>query len=293
MTQFAPQAIPNQISGNNPLAKHFRQPAIFTRLISGGRHWPEGALDLPVTGKIPVYPMTTRDEITLKTPDALIDGTSVVNVIQSCCPNIKNAWEMPSVDVDAVLIAVRIASYGGSMGIESVCPHCKNEHEYDVNLSSILDTIQMPDYDTELRINQEISVKLKPMNYLQVSRAGSAAFEEQRYIQSLSTSDATEEQKKEQYAIHLEKLVELSIKNIVYCTEAVIVNSTERVTDPKYISEYYMNAETSVLKKLQDRIKEYADITTLKPMAVKCTACQQDFSLSINFDYASFFGKGF
>jgi len=293
MTQFAPQSTANQIGNSNPLAKHFRQPAIFTRLISGGKYWPDGALDLPVTGKIPVYPMTTRDEITLKTPDALIDGTSVVSVVQSCCPSIKNAWEMPSVDVDAILIAVRIASYGPSMTLESTCPHCKHEHEYDVNLSSILDSLQTPNYDEELRIDQELTVKLKPMNYLQVSRAGNAAFEEQRYIQSISTGDFSDEEKKKQYATHLERLVDLSIKNIVYCTEAIIINSVDRVTDPKFITEYYANAETSILKKIQDRIKEYTEITAIKPIDVKCTECDKDFALSIQFDYASFFGKGF
>ena len=101
---------------NNPLAKHFRQPAIYIQLTSQGKFWPENTLELPVTGKIPVYPMTARDEITLRTPDALINGTSVVEVVQSCCPNIKDAWEMPSIDVDSTLIAIRIASFGHGIG---------------------------------------------------------------------------------------------------------------------------------------------------------------------------------
>jgi hypothetical protein len=61
--------------------------------------------------------MTTKDEITLKTPDALLNGQGVVNVIESCCPAIKDAWAMPSIDVDATLIAIRIASYGNQMDL--------------------------------------------------------------------------------------------------------------------------------------------------------------------------------
>ena len=95
------------MDATNPLNKYFRQASVFITLPSAGQYWPEGTLVMPETGQLPVYPMTTRDEITLKTPDALMNGTGMVEVIQSCCPNIKNAWEMPSVDVDTVLIAVR------------------------------------------------------------------------------------------------------------------------------------------------------------------------------------------
>jgi hypothetical protein len=74
------------MTNSNPLAKHFRQPAIYLRLPSQGQYWPENAITLPVTGELPVYPMTTKDEITLRTPDALINGTGVVSVIESCIP---------------------------------------------------------------------------------------------------------------------------------------------------------------------------------------------------------------
>ena len=56
---------------SNPLFKHFKQPAIYLNLPSKGQYWPEGSIDYPATGDIPVYPMTVKDEITLKTPDAL------------------------------------------------------------------------------------------------------------------------------------------------------------------------------------------------------------------------------
>ena len=47
----------------NPLANHFRQPAIHLRLPSGGNNWPTDSLDMPETGELPVYPMTARDEL--------------------------------------------------------------------------------------------------------------------------------------------------------------------------------------------------------------------------------------
>ena len=105
---------------NNPLAKHFRQPVLYLKLPSGGKWYPEGSLDLPVTGEIPVFAMTARDEITFKTPDALMNGSSTVQVIESCCPSIKDAWKMPAVDLDPVLIALRLATYGKELEFTGV-----------------------------------------------------------------------------------------------------------------------------------------------------------------------------
>ena len=102
----------------NPLLAHFRQPAIYFQLPSKGQFWQSG-LNMSPTEDLPVYPMTARDEITLRTPDALLNGQGVVDVIQSCCPNITDAWQMPSIDVDATLIALRIASYGNEMSFDS------------------------------------------------------------------------------------------------------------------------------------------------------------------------------
>ena len=96
----------------NPLKKYFRQPKIYLRLPSKGNFYPKGVLDFPESGEIPVYAMTARDELIIKTPDALINGESTVEVIKSCIPNIKDPWKMPNIDTDAILIAIRIAKIG-------------------------------------------------------------------------------------------------------------------------------------------------------------------------------------
>ena len=76
----------------NPLANYFRQPAIYLKLPSAGRWWPQGSLELSESQELPIYPMSTKDEILIRTPDALLNGQGVVDVIQSCCPAMKNAW---------------------------------------------------------------------------------------------------------------------------------------------------------------------------------------------------------
>ena len=59
--------------------------------------------------------MTAKDEMAFKTPDAMINGQSTVDVIKSCVPNLLDPWKMVNYDTDAVLLAIRIATYGETM----------------------------------------------------------------------------------------------------------------------------------------------------------------------------------
>ena len=131
---------------SNPLKQYFRQPAIYIRLPSDGQFYPKGALDMPANRELPVLPMTTMDEIRYRTPDALFNGTATVDVIQSCVPNILDAWTIPNVDIDTILIAIRIATFGHELTIGTQCPACSTESDWSVDLRSVMERIRAPDY---------------------------------------------------------------------------------------------------------------------------------------------------
>ena len=67
---------------NNPLRQYFRRPAVYISLPSKGEGYSVDELELPETTELPVYPMTAIDEITARTPDALFNGTAVVELIK-------------------------------------------------------------------------------------------------------------------------------------------------------------------------------------------------------------------
>ena len=83
------------LTSNNPLQNFMRQPKLYITLPSNGMYWPKGSLEVTETGEFPVYSMTAKDELTLKVPDALLNGQGIVDVIQHCIPNIRNAWAIP------------------------------------------------------------------------------------------------------------------------------------------------------------------------------------------------------
>ena len=162
---------------NNPLRQYFRQPAIYIRLPSGGEFYPPGTIDIPPNKEIPVLPMTAVDEITYRTPDALFNGSAMVNVIQSCVPNIKDAWAIPAMDVDSILVGIRVASYGHNMEMNSQCPRCKQDHEFTVDLRSVLDQLHTPDYTGAVR-HGDLEFYFKPMTYKNLNENNQMQFEQ-------------------------------------------------------------------------------------------------------------------
>ena len=108
----------------NPLNKYFRQASIYVSLPSG-TNYPTSVVTPSETGELGIMPMTAKDEIRFKTPDALMNGQGVVDVIESCVPNIKDAWQIKSYDLDTVLVAIRVATYGETMEINFTVPGAK------------------------------------------------------------------------------------------------------------------------------------------------------------------------
>jgi hypothetical protein len=272
----------------NPLAKHFRQPAIYLKLPSGGRYWPELALDIPVTGELPIYPMTTRDEIVLRTPDALMNGEGMVSVFQHCCPNIKDAWQMPSIDVDAMLIAIRIASYGPSMEVSTNCPHCKAENSHDIDLNYMLDSVRVPNYDQQKEIDG-LKFTFKPLAYFEQNRINRKRFDEQKLMQVVNDSTLTEEEKEKRYNDFLQQLVDINVGLLSLFTSSITTPEGIRVTEPDHIAEFYHNAPGSMIKQLQKVMEEINGQAGLPDLQLHCDECNENYETSMEFDYTSFF----
>lgn len=281
-----------QQSGPNPLSKYFRQPAIYIKLPSNGEYWPEDALDMPVTGEIPVYPLTTKDEIVLKTPDALMNGAGVVEVIESCCPSIRNAWLMPSVDVDTVLIAIRIASYGHNMEFETKCPHCGAENLYAKDLRDTLAAVRMPNYNETIK-TEDLIIRLKPAAYFSTNKSNQITFEEQKMMQALEQVDMDPTVRASTIQTSMQKLIDIGLDNLTAATEAIATIEGDVVDDIKFIREFYGNADSTTVKAVQDKIADLAKQGGLEPLPVSCTECQNSYEVPLEFDYSSFFGKGF
>jgi hypothetical protein len=271
---------------SNPLAKHFRQPAIYLKIPSGGRFWPEGSIELTATGEVPVFPMTIKDEIALKTPDALMNGEGVVNMIKSCIPAIKDPKDCPTVDLDAILIAIRLASYGQGMDINSTCPSCQESNESTVNLTSLLDNIRMSGFVPE-NING-MTFEFCPQTFRDINRANMIAFEEQRILELVGSDQISEQEKNRLFKESFQKLTTMSLDSVVSSIKSITVDG-ESVNDPGMILEFFDNCDRKTYDAVKKKIDDYANANKIKPIKLTCEHCNKDYETDLTFDQANFF----
>lgn len=275
------------IPSNNPLYKHFRQPTVYLQLPSNGQFWDETAIDLPPTGELPIYPMTVKDEITFKTPDALMNGEGVVTVIQSCCPNIKNAWAIPVIDLDPILIAIRMSSYGAEMDITTKCPHCGEDSNHGVDLRILLSTLPKPEFpDTTI---DNLKFKFKPITFQVMNQINLFSFEQQRLIDAITNSNLSDEEKMAQFKTVFPKLAELNVTNVVNGIASVETEEGDVVSDEKFIKEFVNNCETGTYNKIKETIETIGKNNKLKPLEVQCSECAKQYTTELNFEEANFF----
>ena len=271
----------------NPLRQYFRQPAIYLKLPTGGAHWPEGSIDIPANGELPILPMTAIDEITYRTPDALFNGQAVIDVIQSCVPSIKNAWAAPAPDINALLTAIRIASYGHDMEISSTCPACAAESEYGIDLRNVLDQLKSPDFTVPI-ISGDLEIRFQPLDYKTQNTTNQTQFDEQKMMQMLPTADLDDKQKLQKMNEVLKRITELTIDAIKWSISSIRTPSAF-VTEPEFFLEFLTNCDRELFSKIRDHVIGLRAASELRPLEIKCTECAHEYQQSLTLDMASFF----
>lgn len=281
----------------NPLQKHFRQPKIYIELPSKGRWWAEGALDLPENKQVAVFPMTAKDEITMRTPDALLNGQSTVDVIQSCIPAIKNAWEMPSIDLDACLVAIRIASFGEKMDITTKIPNTDIEKSYDLDLRSLLDSYNEKEYEDVIQAG-DFLVQIRPMSYRTFTQVALKTFEEQRLINIVSQENMDDMKKMEIFNKSFKTLTDINLNTVFDSVVAVQYKQEDPVTNRNHLKEFLQNTDTLIYNSIKKHIEKLKELYQTKPVTVETTQEERDagapdqFTVPVSFDHSSFFVRG-
>ena len=269
----------------NPLAKHFRQPKIYLSLPSLGKFYPEGSLIGDPSG-LPVFGMTAMDEIMLKTPDGLFSGESVVQVIKSCIPDIVDPWSMPTIDLDSILIAIRIATYGGKMPMTYKCKKCKEENHIDLDLSSTLDYYTSLTYEDYVYLDP-LKINLRPLTYKEQTEAAKRQYEYERLL-TRSYSDMPEEEKNKTVTEILKQLSELTASTYKKCIDSVEADDT-LVDNEEQIAEWIQNSDALFFETVKGQLEKLSKEWRLQDQKSVCGACETENTVNINLDYSSFF----
>ena len=287
---------PNAGNQNNPLKKYFRQAKLHITLPSEYNFYPPGSIEIPESGELEVFSMTAKDELSFKTPDALLNGQATVDVIQSCIPAIKNAWIMPSIDIDAALVAIRMATYGETLTMTTKVPVTGEERDYELNLREVLDNFSNLKYENVVQ-SGELTIYLRPLTYQEFTKNALKTFEEQRIFNLVNDESISDEDKLQAFTNSFTKLTQLTVDMIVQGIDKIVVGE-EEVTNRDHITDFMKNADKDFFNHVMQHLNTQKEKYTIKPLEVSTSpediakGAPATFKIPITFDQSNFFASG-
>lgn len=272
---------------NNPLFQYFRQPKIYIPLPSGGKYNKPGTIQGDPSN-LSIFGMTGMDEILMKTPDALMTGESTVRVLESCCSAIKDGWDVSILDINILLIAIRIATFGDNLSVIQTCKSCKTENEYDIKLSTLIEHYSRFTYDSKL-VLKDLVINIRPLSYQESTEFSIKNFEIQQKISQIdAVTDAAE--KNALVANLFQELGELQKELFIQSIDSVEVNNT-KVQEKSYIVEWLTNCDQEYYESIKSHINMTKDSIQIPPYTVQCSECNANNQVIIDLDESNFFEK--
>lgn len=271
----------------NPLQKYYRQPKVYLSLPSKGKWYPENTIEGDPEN-LPVFGMTAMDEILFKTPDALFSGEATKSVIKSCIPGIKEPGYVPQIDIDSILIAIRIATYGQNLNTTYKCTSCNEENTAAMDLTGALDYYSGLNYHNIVYLDP-LKITLRPYTYDEWTQVQMQTYELQRHL--LQTSgDMDEEVRKKHLDEMFKKISRFQLES--YKRQVFTVEADDNVvSDQNQILDWINNSDAVFFEKIQNHLIEQQKIWALQDQMSECVECGHNNSVTINLDQSDFFVK--
>jgi transcription elongation factor Elf1 len=235
---------------------------------------------------VPIFAMTGMDEIIYKTPDALFSGEATSKVIESCCPSIKNASKIPSIDIDALMIAIRIATFGNTMTVTQTCKNCGTENDFEIELQTLIDYYNNLKFTNTIQINDNLSIKIRPLQYDEMSYFSIENFKLQKTL--FQINELADDQKQKQIDSIYEKLSDLQLQLFLTVIESVHTPDGV-VQDKNFIEEWLRNAERDSYNNIKTKIEANKAEWAIPNRPVKCANCGTESAIQVVLDQSNFF----
>jgi hypothetical protein len=267
----------------NPLIRTLRLPGETVALPSRGLFYKNNEVspEVVLSGEIYVQPMTTYEEILMKTPDMLFTGQSIVQTFARCIPQIYDPLELLAADVDFLLIALRKISLGANISI-TYTHNCENakQYEYNVDINKFIKETKYVDptsivssFSHTLPNGQEVN--LRPFRFKDILEISQVAVNEPigDNVSELDTAA-------------------FMLKLLVAGTRPAILNviaEGEVIENPAFIEEWVRALPVLWLKELARVIEKANKWGTNPSAAIICKDCQKPLDVQIPLNPQNFF----
>ena len=219
----------------------------------------------------------------------------MVDVIQSCVPDIKDAWQIKSYDLDTILVAIRIATYGETMEINFNVPGANESVAHTVNLPAILDEIQKTTVDTAFTLKDGLKITVQPLTYRDMTSTSLQTFQQQKMYSAIQDSELPDEDKATRFNDAFKKLTDLNASILLKNMASITMTDGTVITDAAHIKEFVDNANATVIKEIETKLMDLRTQGAVKPLKLKASEEQikkgapASYEVPVTFDTSNFF----
>lgn len=272
------------------LQKFYRTPKLFVPLPSGTDYYDESIIEYTSEGEVGILPMTVHDEMALKNPDALLNGEAISNVLLNCVPKLKSPRQLLSIDTEALITAIRIASFGETTDVTFNCPACSKDTTVALNLKAAFQHMKYLPATNVVHLPSGLSVFLKPSDFEGDTISFKISMESKRLIAEIA--------KEEDNSPDRTELVKRLYDNISKYTVTLLVRSITRivcekegvdVSDKQEIAGFLDNTSSADIKLISDKVKEINSLGLTKKYSIKCKECEHVWDDSYEYSISNFF----
>jgi hypothetical protein len=270
------------MSQNNPLEKFYRKPKLHLSLPSKGRWYPPGAIQLSEDGTIPVYAMTAKDDMLFRSGDTLLEQKSTYDLLTSCVPAIKEPAAVPNVDVDALLLAIRKATYGSELKMTVVVPNTALKREVMLNIDELLVNQGSAEaFDEDLTIENEdgdtMQVKVKPAPLRALFDSTKTVIAQRDIFRTVQNDDISDDEKIAKINDAFRLIDKASTSIIVESIESMTINNEAPITNQTAIRNYLANCDSEYFNAIKNHIDAQKKLVTIRPAVI--TATEEEIAL--------------
>lgn len=266
----------------NPLLERLNKlPGTTIRLPSRGLFYTNGELDSECKdGEVQISPMTTTDELMMRSIDMLFQGTAIETVVKRCLPQIKDPMQLLVGDVDYILTQLRKISYGTHIPVNYECECVKSEEEQkkrteagDNEYLVPVDHFIMHSKElTSKDFNKRFKVDLKNGQHVTLQPIRFADFVKIQHMEDPNQMKDIED-----------------IKEYVATNFASITASVDEITDKDDIKEWYKVLPRLESERIKSKLTSSGDWGIEFKYSIVCKSCKEKKELKTQLNPMYFF----
>lgn len=275
-----------------------------------GRFYEDGVLDENSDpGDLVINSLGIMAELSTRDPFILASGKGMELLIPQVCPAINQPSKLAEIDLEAILLAARIATHGNKMTLEHQCTNtvqedgdeeekpCGEKNKIEVNLYDIIQrygpiefsdkfVVDLPEY------NQKVF--LRPIEYGQALAILKEALTTNKETEEMSTTKVADllidEHKIDEYSTMIAKQAVATMESIIHSIFYVEAGNGGKVFDRDSIKEWLLAISKDNVKKIVNQAGTLSEsFYGNNSITYKCAGCGKENKTSIELDIQKLF----